>query len=67
MRAARGELQLELTDDGDGVAAPTPSAGAGMRGMRERAAELEGDIRWTRGTAGGTKVLLSMPLEGEPA
>jgi len=62
VRMAREELQLELTDDGAGVNAAAAESGAGMRGMRGRAAELDGDIRWTRGTAGGTKVLLAMPL-----
>ena len=36
------------------------------RGMRARAAELAGDIDWKAGTAGGTKVLLSMPLRKGP-
>jgi len=69
VRVAHEELQLELTDDGAGVNAAAVESGAGMRGMRGRAAELEGDIRWTRGTAGGTKVLLAVPLasKGEAA
>jgi signal transduction histidine kinase len=36
--------------------------GTGMRNMRERATELAGEIQWTPGTEGGTKVLLAMPL-----
>jgi signal transduction histidine kinase len=62
VRAAHGELRLEITDDGSGAALAAPTQGAGMRGMRERAVELSGDIRWTPGTEGGTKVLLSLPL-----
>lgn len=54
------ELLLELTDDGHRVAAE----GSGTRGMRQRAHELAGDIRWTEGTAGGTKVVLVFPLPG---
>jgi signal transduction histidine kinase len=65
VRVAREELQLELTDDGAGVNAGAMESGAGMRGMRGRAAELEGDIRWTRGTAGGTKILLAVPLSSK--
>lgn len=65
VRAAGGELRLELTDDGSGTTG-APSAGSGMRNMRERAASLEGDIRWTPGTEGGTKVLLAMPLPEPP-
>jgi signal transduction histidine kinase len=57
--ACRGnELLLELTDDGHRVDAE----GSGTRGMRQRAHELAGDIRWTEGTAGGTKVVLAFPL-----
>ncbi|HPA00682.1 MAG TPA: hypothetical protein PLK29_00445 [Chiayiivirga sp.] len=63
LRFSGGQLGLELTDDGEGVESSPGRAGAGMRSMRERAAELEGDIRWTPGTEGGTKVLLSMPIE----
>lgn len=65
--AARdAQLRLELTDDGSGAGVDAPSLGSGLRGMRERAAELEGDIDWKPGTAGGTKVLLTMPLAESP-
>lgn len=60
--ARAAQLRLELTDDGSGAGVDAPRAGSGLRGMRERAAELEGDIDWKPGTAGGTKVLLTMPL-----
>lgn len=60
------QLRLELTDDGSGAGVDAPLAGAGLRGMRERAAELAGDIHWKPGTAGGTKVLLTMPLAASP-
>ncbi len=59
------QLVLDLTDDGDGAPA-SPKEGSGLRGMRERAAELEGDIRWTPGTEGGTKVVLAVPIGGTP-
>ncbi|MBC6941739.1 MAG: ATP-binding protein [Xanthomonadales bacterium] len=59
-------LRLELTDDGSGAGVNAPAAGSGLRGMRERAAELAGGIDWTAGTAGGTKVLLTMPLAPVP-
>lgn len=62
VRASGNELRLELTDDGSGAAVGNPHPGTGMRNMRERAAELAGDIAWTPGTEGGTKVLLAMPL-----
>ncbi|MBB5208863.1 sensor histidine kinase [Chiayiivirga flava] len=65
VRAGDGDLRLELTDDGSGAPVAV-RAGSGMRSMRERAAELDGDIRWTPGTEGGTKVLLAMPLPLAP-
>ncbi|HET9049080.1 MAG TPA: ATP-binding protein [Chiayiivirga sp.] len=59
-------LHLELTDDGSGAGVEAPESGQGLRGMRARAAELAGDIDWKAGTAGGTKVLLSIPLKKVP-
>ncbi|MBX3689121.1 ATP-binding protein [Dokdonella sp.] len=56
------QLRLELTDDGSGAGVDAPRSGSGLRGMRERAAQLAGDIDWKPGTAGGTKVLLTLPL-----
>jgi len=65
--AARGgELHFELTDDGSGVGAGPSAGGRGVDTMRERAAELAGAIDWKPGTAGGTKVLLAMPLDEAP-
>jgi signal transduction histidine kinase len=58
-----GELVLDVTDFGH----YTPSRigeGQGTAGMRERAAELHGEIRWDEGTQGGTKVVLRFPLRG---
>lgn len=65
LRHAGGQLGIELTDDGEGVDAGTARSGSGMRSMRDRAAELAGDIRWVPGTEGGTKVLLSMPIPSD--
>lgn len=59
-----GALCLDLTDDGDGDEAPKGSGGRGFTTMRERAAELAGNIDWGPGTQGGTKVLLTVPLGG---
>ncbi|MBZ0222252.1 MAG: hypothetical protein IT467_07265 [Dokdonella sp.] len=56
------QLRLELTDDGSGAGVDPPRSGSGLRGMRERAAQLAGDIDWKPGTVGGTKVLLTLPL-----
>ncbi|MGQ0801339.1 MAG: sensor histidine kinase [Pseudomarimonas sp.] len=58
------ELMLELTDEGGIEPAPAEpaNAGTGVSNMRARAQALHGDIRWTAGTLGGTKVLLKAPL-----
>ena len=60
---ADGRLRIELTDDGDGPPAAVRGNGSGMRNMRDRASSLAGDIAWVKGTEGGTKVLLEMPLQ----
>ena len=62
MKVIGENLCLDLTDDGGGTNPMSASKGRGLDTMRERAAELEGDIGWIPGTQGGTKVLLTMPL-----
>lgn len=62
LRCSGNQLGIELTDDGDGGHTHAAQPGTGMRSMRNRANELAGDIHWTPGTEGGTKVLLSMPI-----
>lgn len=64
--AGRSGLNLELTDDGQGGGNVGGEHGLGVSSMRERAAELAGDIAWQAGTVGGTKVVLSMPLDMNP-
>ncbi|WP_218121165.1 sensor histidine kinase [Aquimonas voraii] len=59
-------LLLDVTDDGFGTPADLRE-GRGMDSMRSRAAELKGQIDWTPGTQGGTKIVLRFPLpEGGP-
>lgn len=58
---AAAELVVEITDDG--LYAPAGiGSGTGTSGMRERAAQLQGEIHWDEGTRGGTKVVLRVPL-----
>ena len=66
MKVIGGKLCLDLTDDGGGRDPAPTSKGRGLDNMRERAAELEGNIDWKPGTQGGTKVLLTMPLGDAP-
>lgn len=72
LRAKDGELLVMVEDDGKG-GAPKPDGvaslgGAGVAGMRERIAALEGRFAIER-SAGGTKVSATLPLEParEPA
>ena len=65
VRVGAAQLDLELTDDGS-AGPPTAPSGSGMRNMQARADQLQGAIHWLPGTLGGTKVLLSVPLEPVP-
>jgi signal transduction histidine kinase len=66
----RRRLVAEVTDDGCGVSAASDAAraggcassGFGMTVMRERAARWGGAVRVRQPAAGGTSVLLSLPL-----
>ncbi len=55
------ELRIEATDDGTGDA--TTGAGNGLRGMRERAALLGGEVTAGPGPGGGYLVLARLPLD----
>ncbi|WP_172875930.1 sensor histidine kinase [Micromonospora inositola] len=55
-----GALQLDIIDDGRGLPAGTP-AGVGLNAMRERAAELGGDLSITASGA-GTHVRARLPI-----
>ena len=61
---ANGALQVEVEDDGRGIA-PDDMAKAkslGLRGMRERVAFLGGSLEVARAPRGGTRIKLSVPL-----
>jgi len=62
IRLLPGELAVQLSDDGVAEGRVADDAGRGVQSMRARAEQLHGAIRWTRGTEGGTKVLLTVPL-----
>jgi signal transduction histidine kinase len=57
-------LQLEISDDGVGLAAER-RAGVGLTAMRERASELGGTCLVEARAAGGTRVLARLPLTQE--
>jgi signal transduction histidine kinase len=58
---ANGSLELEVEDDGVGVAKDR-NAGVGMSSMRERAEELGGTLTVETLPEGGTRVLSRLPL-----
>lgn len=57
---ADGTVRLEVADDGRGLAPGAPE-GSGLRGMRERARGGGGSMRVEAGTAGGTRVEVTLP------
>lgn len=64
IRAAAQQLILIIADDGSGFDKAGMSAiGMGIRNMQHRTNLLGGDIRWEVTTAGGTAVLITLPLE----
>lgn len=57
-----GILQLEIEDDGEGMAEPTkPEEGLGLRTMRHRASTLGGHLVFDSAPAGGTRVSVQIP------
>jgi signal transduction histidine kinase len=60
-----GGLELEVTDDGDGIPRH-PHGGVGLASMRERAAELGGSCTVERAPGGGTIVRAHLPVPDAP-
>lgn len=63
VRYGPARLRVSVDDDGRG---PAPGAveGSGLRGMRERAAALDGSLSATPRSGGGFRVVLLLPLGG---
>jgi signal transduction histidine kinase len=62
VRRSAAAIELEVTDDGCGIAAGTDS-GVGMHSMRERAAELNGEWSVSPGPERGTRVRARLPVQ----
>jgi signal transduction histidine kinase len=62
VRADDDMLTIVVADDGTGPDRPTAGAGAGVRGMRERAEALGGTLDAGPGTEGGWRVEATLPL-----
>lgn len=70
VRLEFGEKQLRLLvrDDGTGFDTANPpsgSGGFGLMAMRERAAELKGELKVNSSPGQGTEVVFTVPLSGE--
>ena len=61
LERAPDRLTLRVTDDGRGLE-PAALASGGIRGMHERATLIHADLKVVRRDAGGTEVVLHVPL-----
>jgi PAS domain S-box-containing protein len=59
------ELRLELRDDGDGFKVKDRHDGVGLSGMRERVAQMGGELKITSARGKGTKITVVLPCNGE--
>ncbi len=57
-----GTITLRVSDNGAGLPAPEAATGFGLRGLRERAAQLGGELLLEERKGGGTQVCLSLPI-----
>ena len=65
LRGGRHETLLEVTDDGRGLD-PAAAPGVGLRSMRERAAELGGQITLGQAPQGGLALGVRLPNPSPP-
>lgn len=59
------DVTLAVTDDGRGYDAQADTLGFGIKGLRERVHELNGELRLDAEPGGGLKVLVRVPYESE--
>jgi signal transduction histidine kinase len=62
------QLRLKVSDDGHGFDPrnpPSSEGGFGLMGMRERAAELKGELKVESSPGKGAKIILTVPLSGD--
>jgi signal transduction histidine kinase len=60
--ATRGQVVVEVTDDGVGGA--TPDAGSGLRGLADRVGALDGTLDVVSPRGEGTRLRAVIPLGG---
>ncbi len=59
-----GVITLRVSDNGVGLSERETESGFGLRGIRERAAQLGGDLKLETRPGGGAQLLLCLPLGG---
>jgi signal transduction histidine kinase len=58
-------LRLELRDDGDGFKVKDRHDGVGLIGMRERVAQMGGELEIQSSRGKGTTITVLLPCNGE--
>jgi signal transduction histidine kinase len=58
-------ITLQVRDDGRGLPPDAEQFGFGLRGLRERASQLGGELRLESGPGGGTRLVLRLPMTSE--
>jgi PAS domain S-box-containing protein len=58
------KLRLEFQDDGDGFNVKDQHDGVGFTGMRERVAQMGGELKITSARGKGTKITVVLPCNG---
>jgi two-component system, NarL family, sensor histidine kinase UhpB len=61
LEQGRGGVVLRITDDGHGFGPDTPDGAGGLRGMRERALMVGGNLAIGAGPGGGVEVRFEVP------
>jgi signal transduction histidine kinase len=66
LAAADGTVQIEVEDDGRGIAAEdiAKARSLGLKGMRERISYLGGTLEVARAPRGGTRLRAQVPMRG---
>jgi signal transduction histidine kinase len=61
LAARDGQVDLSITDDGNGFDPSAPSSGFGLSGLRERLALVRGTLAVTTSPGGGTTLVATLP------
>jgi signal transduction histidine kinase/ligand-binding sensor domain-containing protein len=62
----RGQLRVQIRDNGRGFDASDEYEGNGLRNMRQRVASIGGEIRFTSASDTGTTMELTVPIKAHP-